>query len=677
MNIHIVLPFKDAQTQYRVWATEEANIDFRKEPERAARCTVCFAATELEHYLDKIGFSVTVSSQHRDAYNIVLVLPKKLPANTSNYGSGVDFSIRYQAEGMVIEGSGRIGVLYGAYELLKAQGICWLNPWEEVLPPKRDTLILPEEKQYRPSFPMGRGFEFEGTLKESELLYLWMARNKLNLSGYRPNTAPLQRKLGMIFKNGGHIFEAILNPDSPLPSGKTIWEEHPEWYGLPESGVRKKSEAVFTQFCMSNEGLLEYLADKLLQKAQKEWYHADRIDVFGFDTWGSTCCCPKCKELGNGADQNVHFMSYLREYFDRAYAEGKLDRRVNLVFGAYEGTASLKAPVHKVPDNVRTSGDYFIFSPILRCFEHSFGNEDCDHNRYYNAHLKEWSDIPICINDYYNVSKFEDLPYLFTGTMVRDLRHYHSLGVKGMTYMHLPMLHWGVRNLTQMLYAELCWDVNVDTEEVIAKYFANRYGTHGARMKQAYGYIEEAGLNCSSWRAWCQKSILSNLQNWDGGKPTEPLFRDSHLGENAVSLGKRAVKSYEAAIKILEEEIRKADDEYIRNTSFVSGIALNPTDARFKSTPNVYGERLREDLRYVKYGKDCMELLALFVEYYELLENSLDSDTVFHKIEALAEKMSMYYIPIQYFDHKPEILCLDALSRSQLKGLYYRCKAKR
>lgn len=677
MNIHIVLPYRDADTQYRIWAGEEDDIDFRKEPERAARCTVCFAATELEDYLSKIGFRVSVSGQCVDAYNIILLRSKNVAADTSHYGEGVDFSFRHQPEGLVIEGTGRIGVLYGAYELLKRQGICWLNPWEEVLPPKRDTLVLPEEKHYAPSFPLGRGFEFEGTLKESELLYLWMARNKLNLSGYRPNTAPLQRKLGMIFKNGGHIFEAILNPDNPMPSGKTIWEEHPEWYGLPETGVRTKSGAVFTQFCMSSEGLLEYLAEKLLLRAQKEWYHADRIDVFGFDTWGSTCCCPKCRELGNGADQSLYFMSYLRDYFDRAYAEGKLDRRVNFVFGAYEGTASLKAPVHGVPENVRNSGDYFIFSPILRCFEHPFGDQVCDHNRYYNEHLREWTGIPMCINDYYNVSKFEDLPYLFTGTMVRDLRHYHNLGVQGMTYMHLPMLHWGVRNLTQILYAELCWDVDADTEAVITGYFANRYGAHGPRMKQAYGYIEKAGRNCSSWRAWCQKSILSNLQNWDGGKPEEPLFRDSHLEENAVSLGKQAVRDYGAAIEILEAEIQKADLEYIQNTHFVTGIALNPTDTRFKSMPNVYGERLREDLRYVKYGKDCMELLSLFVEYYELLENGLDSDMVFHEMEALAEKMSMYYIPILYYDHKPEIRCLDALTRSQLKDLLYRCKAKR
>ena len=72
-----------------------------------------------------------------------------------------------------------------------------------------------------------------------------------------------------------------------------------------------------------------------------------------------------------------------------------------------------------------------------------------------------------------------------------------------------------------------------------------------------------------------------------------------------------------------------------------------------------------------------MELLTLFTEYYELLENGLDSDVVFHRIEILADKMSMYYIPIQYYDHKPEIRCLDALTRSQLKDLLYRCRAKR
>lgn len=65
--------------------------------------------------------------------------------------------------------------------------------------------------------------------------------------------------------------------------------------------------------------------------------------------------------------------------------------------------------------------------------------------------------------------------------------------------------------------------------------------------------------------------------------------------------------------------MQKAEDDYIKNTQFVAGIAVNPTDTRFKSKPNVYGERIKEDLMSVIYGVDCMELLVRFVEYCEAL----------------------------------------------------------
>jgi hypothetical protein len=219
--------------------------------------------------------------------------------------------------------------------------------------------------------------------------------------------------------------------------------------------------------------------------------------------------------------------------------------------------------------------------------------------------------------------------------------------------------------------------VDLDEGQFLDNYFKARYGVHGERMRKAYALIEEAGKNCSSWRAWCQHSILSNLQNWDGGKPQKPLYRDSHLGSNAVAIGLQAVKDYQSAIAILDEELMVAEDNYIANTKFVSGVPVNPTDSRFKSVPNIYGERIKEDLMAVLYGADCMELLIRFVQYYEALEADADTKDIFDRITELVRKMSMYYMPIKYKNFEPEITCPDALTRCQLKDLYYRCKAKR
>ena len=42
----ITVPFKGARGNVRIWAHDEFNIDFRKDLQSAARCSMSFAATE-------------------------------------------------------------------------------------------------------------------------------------------------------------------------------------------------------------------------------------------------------------------------------------------------------------------------------------------------------------------------------------------------------------------------------------------------------------------------------------------------------------------------------------------------------------------------------------------------------------------------------------------------------
>lgn len=70
------------------------------------------------------------------------------------------------------------------------------------------------------------------------------------------------------------------NPNYVLPSGKTQWEEHPEWFGMPEDGIRKKETAVSRNFCVSQDSALEYISQWVIRKLQKEWYEADFLEVW-------------------------------------------------------------------------------------------------------------------------------------------------------------------------------------------------------------------------------------------------------------------------------------------------------------------------------------------------------------------------------------------------------------
>lgn len=65
MNIMIQTPYAQADRYTGIWANEEERINFRKEPDRALRCTISFAAMQLKEYLVKMlpHASITFSNQ--------------------------------------------------------------------------------------------------------------------------------------------------------------------------------------------------------------------------------------------------------------------------------------------------------------------------------------------------------------------------------------------------------------------------------------------------------------------------------------------------------------------------------------------------------------------------------------------------------------------------------------
>jgi len=679
MTIVIELPFSSADKSTVIWANEEDKIDFMKEPARAARCTLSFAAVELKDHLSKIIDAEIVFASQSNGNDMRI----KLDIQDSSSKNGA-FIIEPLANGLIITGLGRAGVLYGTYEFLRIQGWRWLMPGPEgdCQPDKISCLKMPaSRKTFSPSFDLGRGFVFEGISKESASLWLWMARNRMNISGYRPATGPLCEKLGMSPAIGGHIFASILHPDRVLPSGKSIWEEHQEWYGLPLSGVREKATAQNTQFCVSQDNLVQFLGNELLLFLNGVWKNSDRVDVWGFDTWGATCNCDKCKSIGNSSDQTVYLLSKLRDIINRALKNGSMERDVRLVMCAYEGTATISAPEKPVPLNLIDAGDYITFYPIKRCYSHNFNDPSCSWNSYYNERLKSWFDIkpvmPVMMGEYYNVSKFEDLPLLFTKRITSDLPTYYKTGVRGITYMHLPLVNWGMRTLTQLLYAQLSWDVNSDVNAFLDEYFKLYYGPYSKDMRKVYELLEESWAYSSQWRAWGGDSVLSQLQAWDGRKPDKPLPCNDHVTyDKIVSSGRGSLSLMDKALGILNNIIKKEQVRAATDDNDTLELVMNPVMLRELEMKNCkLGKRLSEDRRLMIYGADTMRIMTELVAFYDALYR--DEKDIYNKIwddiELIADKMDSYYMPITY-EALPGLDSRDALTRSQVGDCIRRCR---
>ncbi len=675
ITLWIVLPYPGAERETPIWAKEEERVDFRQDIVRAARCTSAFAAIELKEHLIKTISELQISFQSIRPTKGFFIELNILDPKTKNEG----FSIEPSEEGMLITGFGRTGILYGAYEFLRIQGWRWYAPgyYGEAAPGWTDALLVPtERKVYQPAMTLGRGFDFEYGSMESVEFNLWMARNRLNMSAPRPSTRSLCNKLGMSLKTGGHIFEEIMNPDRVMPSGKTLWEEHENWFGLPPDGVRKKEWALSTQFCVSQPDSIEFLGSEFLNNVTGKWKDADRIDVWGFDTWGAACTCADCQKLGNCTDRTLSFISALRGVLNRAQKDGRLKHDVKLATCAYEGTATIKGPENPFPRNLIAAGDYCAFYPINRCYAHDFGEATCSDNVAYRDALKSWFThdpaLPVMIGEYYNVSKFEDLPLLFMTRQPRDVSYYYKAGVRGMTYMHVPMVNWGMRTITQALFAQLAWDPTTSEESWIEEYLVRWYGPHGIKMRKVYQMVEEAWLFISSWRAWKSSSVLSRLLSWDGSKPEKPLLVDDHFKTSAetIQAGYRSIALMEEAMKLLNECRAEERRVWLRNNVVCKiQTAVNPIEAQRIKQANQYEMRLGEDRRLLIYGLDTMKLMTELIVYHDALyrEDVATVKSSWRKIEEVAEALDSYFLPMSYEWPGTGLDSKDALTRTQLR----------
>lgn len=667
MKIAVRLPYENYENLYAVWAHDEEKIDFRKDTYYALRCTMSYAAQELVTYLCKLGHDALVSSENAD-------LTINLSADEKDDET---FSIKCSDSVIDLHGFGRAGVLYGVYEMLEAQGIRWYTPDEENVPANEE-FIFPESKTYVYDMNVGRGYDFEGPQKESIKLYTWMARNRMNWSAIRIHTLALQRKLCMNLKAVGHIFEEILDPHNLTPDGRTFLEAHHDWYGQREEEITYDN-ALQAQFCMTNSELLDYLAEVLINRLSTVWKEADLVDIWPFDTWGKSCMCENCRRTGNGTDRTFHLFSHFRTAIDSAIADGRMDHNVRMEFGYYEGTATIEPPINGIPENLKASGDYGNLAVILRCYAHNIDDEDCHYNKSYSQPLEKITaldGIPTFVREYYNVSKFEDLPLLFSRSMEHDFRYYHSIGIRGMVYMHLPMVEWGVRSLTQYLFVRWCRDVSLDRDALAKEYFENLYGNHAEKVAKAYDLAEEATKYASSWRSWGKDSVLSRILSWDGHTVDEPLFRDDHLGSDAVRKGIDAADNFLKAAMILRE-VRIAEESSLIPEASGGLVAVNPAQQSKYRRDNKLLKRLNEDIRGLLYGSDCFRLLALFVDYYDKLRNNENTDALWTEIYELANRMNEYTFAIKFEHPKTEIECPDALERAQLKAVFYRALAAR
>lgn len=251
------------------------------------------------------------------------------------------------------------------------------------------------------------------------------------------------------------------------------------------------------------------------------------------------------------------------------------------------------------------------------------------------------------------------------------------MGIKGITYMHVPVSNWGVKALTQWIYSNLSFDPALNKQSLINDYFEHRYNKNANSMKKVYSNLQTALEDIQTWRSWAPESILSQLQIWNGGVPTRPLVtRDHYLNHDEI------IEKGKYFVSLMQESadtIRELKKEFLTNLPDVEALPLarNPAEIGVLMNSNQDDFNLGEDLRLICYGIDAMKLMVLTVEYYNVMYIGEPTAEIWEEIETVYKKMDEYFMCIStgfaYFGGT----CPSGLKRTQMESVIRRCASYR
>lgn len=656
-------------------ATAENTIDWSgTDSIKKKSCTESYAALELQQYLRRL--SVHGSNNHTVQFDFVSLkkgIPPKaiiltdLATESRNKDiAGIihhyklrnkllkdeSFAIVPQKDHLFIIGHDRVGTLYGVYQLLEMLGVRWYapGPMGEYVP-DQESLIIPGHLVIQnPSF-YTRGFWAWEPRGNHDFL-VWMARNRLNLWTLAEPDHPFLNKLGIQLTDGGHIvWKNFLGSDNEYPHNHSLfhgdeqkpadpykvsteyrgdenhdgklsyYETHPEWYGLVDGHRDKLTSEFGTNICTSNKDAVnEFCRNLVTSLTSGKWKDASIINLWPLDG-GKWCQCNTCSLLGTPTDRLMVLINQIDKKIKEAKAMGLINRNIRILFPIYYETEV--PPTKPIPADFDYSTCIGTFFPIFRCYVHYLDDSTClEDNQPIWKDLTSWTRDPrrlyrgqICIGEYYNVSRTNNLPFIAKRIMQHDIPLYYRCGVRHFHYMHVCTGVLGMKRLNNYLMAKLLWDVNTNADSVYNNYLKVCYGSAAEPMGRLYSRLEYAMSNIK------QLKHIRNSLSMQINTDADSLFPLQHFHlypshgnvNNGVSL-EESILSLQDCREIMDSLLQRKwpagimfrlneDDENLRyaentyNLFYYTAQALQEKHAGHMAEAKAY---YRETLPYAK-----------------------------------------------------------------------------
>lgn len=536
-------------------AIAEEQVNFGdNDPADENACTESFAAMELRHFLaacmnldeatlpfspvDRLPAQGDVLVLGSRASNPLIDRVDPQPKGAKKFRVPDSFRLHAFFESnrtiVVIEGSTRVGTLYGVYAYLERMGMRFYGLGEQgtVYRVKPAAMVREIDIVEEPKFQT-RGF-MGGSNRGNRTFFLWMARNRMNFWTVLEDGIPFLKKVGMRLSAGGHHLQSdFLGPQTEYPydhprfqgdeakppdpyavspqyrgdadhNGKlTYAEAHPEWYALHAG---KRVGNLSYNYCTSNPDATREYARNLIQSlVDGRDRNADAIDLWMLDH-GPWCECEECRRQGSCTDRMLDMQHRVYKEIQSAQRKGRLNRSVQLLALAYLET--LPAPTRPLPEDFDYQNCLVTFFPISRCYAHPLADPACTEINLHTLRCYEdWAlsagrfyKGSMFIGEYYNVSSIKTLPVVYTHLLAADIPWYYRSGVRNFHYMHTPTSLWGTWTLNQFLLARLLWNPDTKVDALLEDYFCLYYPTTAERTRRFYQHLETATANIKAFK---------------------------------------------------------------------------------------------------------------------------------------------------------------------------------
>ncbi len=393
-------------------------------------------------------------------------------SRTSPGGDGFRYAV--QDGRLRIAGESPRGVYLGACRFLESLGCGWFSPGPlgEIIPARTEVSVPDNLDHEEFSLAMNRRVWYGGK----------------NSGQYKTTHEWLRRLNGDLDDAGSwsHAWSGLVSKDKYFPT-------NPEFFAFSKSRNARRH----VQLCTTNPGTVKIAAENLLAKMAADKRGLSVLPA-GPNDGGGLCECPDCVALDTpgyiepssgklcATDRVFGFANALAAETAKVHPDKSLGI---LVYSEYS-RPPLK--LDKLHQNV-----FPMIAPIRRCRIHGPGTPGCPTSMLLEEEIQAWGKLNGRLGFYvYNYHLADTLmPFPKITYFKRLQASLRRLQLKDLAWICESMDSWSTHAPTLYLSARLTWDLNLDIDREIERFYTGFYGAAAAPMAAYWNRIDQAWAN--------------------------------------------------------------------------------------------------------------------------------------------------------------------------------------